>query len=103
MNTGVIVDVLLAVFAVFGLYALARMALSALFGPRDVCVAVEIRTPQQAADARFLIFRAQERFFLHGGRVVVLLSPRAAEDTELLAWLASEKIACFIEKEEKGG
>ena len=70
-----IAEIVLSLFAVFGVYAAARLLVTRLFLPAMFAVTIEVFEEIDPREAKSLYMLAKEQFFLFGtGRVVVLLS-----------------------------
>jgi len=88
--------IVLAVLAVFGLYAVFRLIVSAFFAPPELCVALEIRRPLTEEETAALLSFAKESFFVRGvGRTVALIDASLANLPELRARLEAAGAACF--------
>ena len=89
-------EIVLAVLAVFGLYAVFRLIVSAFFAPPDLCVALEIRRPLTGEETAALLSYAKECFFVRGaGRTVALIDASLAGDKEMRKRLEAAGAACF--------
>ncbi len=96
-----IAEIVLALFAVFGVYAAVRLFATRLFSPASFAVAIEVREEIDLREAKSLYFLAREQFFLFGtGRVVVLLDQELKNADELLNTFTALGAECYlIEKE----
>ena len=92
-----VVDILLAFLAVFGLYALVRCVAVTFFSPPCIGVLLEIATKEQAAFFPILLSRARESFFLCAkNRVVVLADKALAQDEAFLKAVAKSGVDCYF-------
>ena len=96
-----IAEIVLALFAVFGVYAAVRLLATRLFAPAAFAVAIEVREEIDPREARSLYLLAKEQFFLFGtGRVVVLLEndlENFDEISEIFTALGGE---CYLMERE---
>lgn len=89
-------EIIMAVLAVFGLYAVFRVIVSAFFAPPDLSVALEIRRPLDEAETAALLSFARENFFVHGnGRTVALIDASLSGHADLRRNLEAAGAACF--------
>ena len=89
-------EIVLAVLAVFGLYAVFRLIVSAFFAPPDLAVALEIRRPLNEEETTALLSFAREHFFVRGvGRTVALIDASLVGQTALRERLEAAGAACF--------
>ena len=73
-------QVLIALFAVFGVYAFVRVAAGMLFSAGQVGAALHVRTKADALRLESLLREAEDAFlFRRRCGTVVLISPEAAE------------------------
>ncbi len=85
MYITLIAEILLAFFAVFGLYAAIRLFVTSRPCPGQSGLAVEIRQGTTVAELPLLMDRAAERMLLCGTRRIwALVDGRLAEDAALL-------------------
>ena len=97
-------EIVISLFAVFGLYAAVRFFCALLLAPRELCASLEINTPIGAEAAAFLYCRAKD--FLptpRSSRVVVLVSDALDEKEEIRARFERLGAVCYIVKTEEGG
>ena len=81
----VFLELLVAVFAIIGLYRVICWIAQKLFGSKHILVAIEILTQRDAESAEVLIRRALCQYFLLGsGRIAILVSEEFASDEVLL-------------------
>lgn len=91
MVFGVIADVLLAVFAVFGFYAALRVAMAYFASPANLSLALEIDSKEDAENAECLLAAARESFFPRkNNTLLVLLNESFSSDTELIGRLSAK-------------
>lgn len=85
MQYEVILEITVALFAVFGAYTAIRTVAEAIFRSKNILVALEIKTNEDANDIEFLLREARDSFTVRGarGRVVVLLASRFEYNEEL--------------------
>ncbi|MBQ8356320.1 MAG: hypothetical protein IJX39_00770 [Clostridia bacterium] len=80
-----IAEILLAVLAVFGLYAIIRLFVTSRLSPARMGVVVEIGRDTAAEDIPLLLDRVRDGMFLCGtGRIIALVDPELAENEALL-------------------
>ena len=107
MYFSLLADILLAMLAVFGFYAIIRLFVTSCLSPVTVAVTLEVGAGVEAEDLPMLLERASERLWLCGtDRLLVLLDPALAEKTGILAALQAMEIPyCFgkLTSEGKGG
>ena len=103
MYLTLIAEIILAVFAVFGIYAMIRLFVTSCLSSSRVSVAIEIREGTEPEDLASLLEEARERMpFCGRCRLVALIEPRMCENTTLLKALEQEGVKCyFLEKDKK--
>ena len=70
-----LIEVGVAMFAAYGIYCALKALAELLFPTRQIAVAVEVRTPDDAEKLDLLLHEARMAFWRRGGtRTVVLLS-----------------------------
>ncbi|MBE6702941.1 MAG: hypothetical protein E7585_05980 [Ruminococcaceae bacterium] len=99
MYISLIAEILLAVFAVFGLYAMIRLFVTAHLFPAAIYITVELRWGIEAEDLPLLLDRARERLFFCGSdRLLAMVDPRLSENTALLAALREAGVPYFFKE-----
>ena len=92
-----IIEITIAVLAVFGLYAIARLLAMRLLSPAAVAAVLEIRRPMAEEEVEFLLARARDNFFLRtNARVVALVDRSLRKDTELIAALLNGSATIYF-------
>ena len=96
-------EVMMALFAVIGVYCMARLLAQRLFGSRRLVLAVEIVTEQALGEAEEAIRDALAQFLLvPSGRICVLTTATLAENMQLRALVAKYGVSlCLLEETEK--
>ena len=80
-----IFEILVAFFAVVGVWAFFKLTLGRMFGEKNYIYTIEILTQRDAESAEVLIRRALCQYFLLGsGRIALLVSEEFASDEILL-------------------
>lgn len=80
----IIADVLIAFFAVFGVYAALRLVLALFLAPAGLGVALEIKTKEDAENVDLLLLAAKENFYLRSnGTLIALVDVSLKGDREL--------------------
>ena len=83
-----IVEIVIAALAVFGVFAAMRLLFLHICSPTAFAAAVEIVRPMAEEEVVFLLSRVRESFFLRsGGRVVALVDHSLRKDVRLIAAL----------------
>ena len=83
-----VIEITVAVLAVFGLYALVRWGLVRFLLPAVPSAAIEIGRPMAEEEVALLLTHARESFFLRGsGRVIALVDRSLRKDATLIATL----------------
>ena len=91
MYMDLIAEILLAVLAVFGFYALIRIFVTSRLLPAKTGVTVEIRKGTEPEDVPLLLDRVRDGTFLCSlGRIVALVDAELSEDEALLEALRRE-------------
>ena len=89
-------EILIALLAVFGLYAILHLVLSHLLAPADTGVAIEIRHPLDEEQVAALLSGARDSFFFRGnGRVVALLDVSLRQNKPIHRQLTAAGVVCF--------
>ena len=91
--------ILLAVLAVFGLYAIIRLFVTSRLLPTRAGFLVEIREGMTAQDVPLLLDRVRDALFLCGTeRIVALVDPSRKEDAALLDALREGGVTFYFVK-----
>ena len=99
MYIELIAEILLAVLAVFGLYAIIRLFVTSRLLPPRAGFLIEIREGTMAQDVPLLLDRIRDALFLCGtGRIVALVDPSRKEDTALLDALREGGVTFYFVK-----
>lgn len=97
MYMNLIAEILLAVLAVFGFYALLRIFVVSHLLPTQTGVTVEIRKGTEPEDVPLLLDRVRDGIFLCSfGRIVALVDAELSEDEALLEALRREGAECYF-------
>ena len=85
MQYEVVLEIIIAVFAVYGIYSAIRTLAEAMFRSKNIVVALEIKTNEDASELDYLLSEAREAFTVRGvrGRIIVLLSRRFEYNQEV--------------------
>ena len=96
-------EVTMALFAVIGIYCMARLLSQRLYGSRRVILAVELLTEQSLTEAESAIRDALCQFLLvPSGRVCVITTPALCGDENLLTLIKKYGVPLkVIEPKEK--
>ncbi|MBQ3056676.1 MAG: hypothetical protein IJC95_04235 [Clostridia bacterium] len=78
-------EIVISLFAVFGLYAAVRFFCACALLPKELAVSLEISRSVGAEEAAFLFCRAREYTPLPRGDRVVVLVHEAVEDADAVA------------------
>lgn len=82
--TEIVIGVLFAMFAVFGMICVVRLIVECCFPMDQIVMALEIRTKEDADALDMLMQEARSAFFRRGGtRIVILLSEELTENGEI--------------------
>lgn len=95
-----IAEVLLSLFAVFGLYAAVHLFVLRP-GCASVLVAVELRAPLSPQEAEARIAVARKQFLLEGYPIVLLVDAVLLEDEAFLPLLETADTYFVVEDEKK--
>lgn len=93
----ILLEVMAAMFAVFGFYCALRMAADLFWNPKQLCIAVEVRNTKDAEMLDVLLHEAYSAFFRKGRRIVVLLSSELMDGTVGLGEELFEKYSDLID------
>lgn len=96
-------EVMMALFAVIGVYCMARLFAQRFYGSRRLVLAVELLTEQTLREAEEAIRDALSQFLLvPSGRICVLTTAALAEDARLRALVAKYGVSiCVLEETKK--
>lgn len=87
----IVVDILIAFFAVFGVYAALRLVLALFLSPAGLGVALEITTKEDAENVDLLLLAAKENFYLRSnGTLIALVDDSLAGNRELIEKLEAK-------------
>ena len=93
----VFLELLVAVFAIIGLYRVICWIAQKLFGSKHILVAIEILTQRDAESAEVLIRDALCQYIqLPSGRLAVLTLPELAEEPELRRAIRAYGLECYV-------
>ena len=99
MYIELIAEILLAVLAVFGLYAIIRLFVTSRLLPMRTGIMIEIREGTTAEDIPLLLDRVRDALFLCGARrIVALVDDSHAENTALLEQLRDANVKYYFVK-----
>ena len=91
------IEILLAAFAVFGIYTAARILVSKIFGDKNIILAVVFKTQKEIDDAEILIREALGNFLATSScRVAALVSEEFSNDRELMRVIGKYGLEYFI-------
>ena len=96
MYMSVIAEIILAFFAVFGLYALIRLFVTSRLTPREICIAVEIGRETEPQALALLLGIAADRAFFSGRRLLALVDRALEGDAYLIPLLRDRGIPIFF-------
>ena len=95
MDISLLADILVAVLAVVGAYALVRSLAAVLFPPPYVAVALEITEKEQVMMLAALEKRAREHFFLAPPRRPTVLIDNSLGEDMAVRELLEQGCACY--------
>ena len=99
MYLSLLAEILLAVFAVFGLYAVIRLFVTSQLSRVAVMLTVIIGEGTEADDLPQLLDRARERLPLSGtAELAALVDPALAQNEALLSRLRAEGVRYYFGK-----
>ena len=98
MQYEVVLEIIVAIFAVYGIYSAVRVVAEAFFRSKNIVVALEIKTNEDASELDYLLSEAREAFTVRGarGRIIVLLSRRFEYDSEVREIIESNNAEMII-------
>ena len=97
-----IAEIIISLFAVFGLYAAVRLLCGVLLSPRELAHAILIERELDEDETVVLVFRAREGSF-DGKRRLVALLPAALAESDMAKTLLALGVECYQIDDEKGG
>ena len=90
-------EVVLALFAVFGLYSAARLTVQKLFGDKRIFLAIEILTESDARLAEGLIREALGTYYITASsRIAVIVRKELLDGEELVRIIDKYGVECYI-------
>ena len=92
-----ILEVSVALFAVFGFYCAMRTVADLFWAPKQLYVAIEVQNKEDAEMLDVLLHEAYSAFFRKGHRIVVLLSGDLMDGTVGLGEELFEKYSDLLE------
>ena len=79
-------ELILAIFAVFGLYSAVRLLMQKLFGDDRIICTIALRNKRDTEEAEMLIREAMGNFLLTSScRVAVIVAEEFSSDQELIS------------------
>ena len=97
------IEIILALFSVFGIYSALRLVVQRFFGDGRIFLAVEILSAEDADRAEDTIREAFESFLLApSGRLAVIISEELCSDEGLMDIIAEYGAECYV-REDTGG
>lgn len=91
-------EIVISLFAVFGLYAAVRFFCTLLLAPKGLATALAIDRSVEAEEAALLFCRARECAVAPHYRVVVLVSDSLADKEKIKAHFVRLGARCYIVK-----
>lgn len=88
----VFLEIVIAAFAVFGLFSLVELIGETYFRSDSVVLAVEVDSEQVARELALYVKEAREAFFLRGKSEVIVIIKNEFATEETLSWLERKKI-----------
>lgn len=93
----ILVEILIAFFAVIGAYCLWRLVADRLFGSDRMLLAIEILTEEDAKQAEWLVREAMTHIlWLRSGQIFILTTEVFANDERLLTVMRTYGVTCKI-------
>ncbi len=90
-------EVILAMFAVFGVYSAARLIMQKFFSDKRIFLAIEIKTKDDARCAEGLIKEALGIYYLSSSeRIGVILARELSENAELIEAIERYGVEYYI-------
>ena len=98
-----VIEVIMATFAVIGVYSAARMLAMRLFGSRRLILAVELFDEEALAEAETAVRDALAQFLIvPSGHICVLTTSALGKDERLLALSRKYGVAVLVTERENG-
>lgn len=88
----VFLEIVIAAFAVFGLFSLVELIGETYFRSDSVVLAVEVDSEQVAREFALYVKEAREALFLRGKSEVIVIIKKEFATEETLSWLERKKI-----------
>jgi len=95
-----IAEIVISLFAVFGLYAAVRFFCTLLLAPKSLVVALEVEGPVGSEEAALLLCRARECAIAPRYRMVVLISEELESREEVKAHFERLGATCYTVKKQ---
>ena len=92
----VFLEIVIAAFAVFGLFSLVSLIGEAYFRSDSILLAVEVDTEQVASELATYVKEARDSFFLRGKSEILVIIKREFATEELLGWLTRKKMRYIV-------
>ena len=92
----VFLEIVIAAFAVFGLFSLVELIGETYFRSDCLVLAVEVDSEQVARELSSYLKEAREAFVLRGNSEVLVVIKRELATAELLAWLERKRIRYLL-------
>jgi hypothetical protein len=90
-------EVILAIFAVFGVYSAARLIMQKFFSDKRIFLAIEIKTKDDVLIAEGLIKEALGIYYLTASeRIAVLVAKELSEEETVLAAIERYGVEYYI-------
>ena len=92
-------EIVISLFAVFGLYAAVRFFCACALAPKELVVSLELSCSVSAEEAAFLFCRAREYTLLpRQGRIVVIVHEDVEDAEAVAAHFIKLGAVCYIVK-----
>ena len=102
----VFLELVLIIFAVFGLFSLTLLIGESCFRSDKVVLALRVDEGHVAKELALYVKEARSSWFLRGKSPILVILKREYATEDLLGWLKKEKLAYIVEengKEEPNG
>ena len=96
MYVRIAIEVVVALFAVFGFYSAVRLLAQRIFSSESIILAVEIQTEDDVLNAEMLIREALGSFLLASSSHIAVLVPAALCSNELMNVAHKYGVQCYI-------
>lgn len=73
-------EITMALFAVIGIYSVARLCSQRFFGARQLAIAIEMKTEEDVMHAEALVEEALAQFLLVPSGNILILAPKALSE-----------------------